>query len=89
MGNKELVLYLERKGPKRVAYFDFAPDMKAGGHVANPVWWDGAPPFHIIHYRNNRTSKPVPGDPPVMNKTGIDLWAADAKGRPWGLNSWE
>ena len=88
-GSKELVLCLERKGPKRVAYFDFSPDMKTGGHVANPVWWDGDPPKHIIHYRNNLTSPALPGQPPVMNKKGIDLWAADAKGNSWGINNWE
>ncbi len=83
-----MVQRLEQKGPKRVACFDFAPDMKTGGHVGNPVW-EGTPPSHIIYYRNNRGSKTGPGQPPVMNKDGVDLWAADSKGRPWGINSWE
>ncbi len=103
-GSKDLVYYLEQKGPKRVPYFDFAPDMKSGGHVANPVWWDGAPPSHIIYYRNN--VKPAgaapppaggggPGGPPVYAKSGVDMWCAgcnyDAafKESQWSINSWE
>jgi hypothetical protein len=88
-GSRELVQCLERKSPKGAPIFDFSADMKDGGHVANPVWYQGEPPRHILHYRNNRTSRPGPGQPPVMNKESFDLWTEDSKGNPWGVNNWE
>ncbi len=89
-GSKDLVYYMEQKGPKRTPYFDFAPDMKQGGHVVNPVWPDGAPPSHIIYYRNNiKPGGAAPpgggggggggggaGGPPVYHKSGVDMWCA-------------
>jgi hypothetical protein len=75
-----------------VPYFDFAPDMRTGGHVINPVWGpDGAPPADRVHYRNNRdfSGPPLPDQSPVMHRNGVDLWAADGAGHPWGVNSWK
>lgn len=91
-GSRDLVTFLERKGPKGVPYFDFSPDMKSGGHVINPVWGaDAESPKDVIHYRNNldRCAVRFPGAPPVMHPKGVDLWASDGKGKPWGINSWE
>jgi prepilin-type N-terminal cleavage/methylation domain-containing protein len=103
-GSKDLVYYLEQKGPKRVPYFDFAPDMKSGGHVINPVWGpDASPPSHIIYYRNNvKPAGSAPpaggggaGGPPVYHKSGVDMWCAGCNFDPaykesaWSISNWE
>ena len=86
-GSKDLVYYLEQKGPKRSPYFEFAPDMKAGGHIINPVWPDGTPPSDKIYYRNNVKPGVAPpaggggagggaGGPPIYHKSGVDMWCA-------------
>jgi prepilin-type N-terminal cleavage/methylation domain-containing protein len=74
-GSKEMAYALTAKGPKKLPYFEFQPDMLFQGHVVNPVWGaEGEPPSHIIFYRNNRTTvlstgaSPVGAPKPVSSK---------------------
>ena len=48
-------------------------------HLSNPAWPGAAWPRGVIHYR-------WPG---MRNPDAFDLWAADASGRPDGINNWK
>ncbi|HYE98269.1 MAG TPA: prepilin-type N-terminal cleavage/methylation domain-containing protein [Planctomycetota bacterium] len=100
-GSKELVYYLEKKGPRNQPYFEFQADQKHEGNIVNPVWGhDGEPPSNIIKYRNNVATKGLApkgggGMPPIYNKTKFDMWAAGCDFKPgnepslWSVNNWE
>lgn len=87
-GSAGLVTALASQGPKRVAYFDFPPEMLAGGHVVNPVWEGREGGLGVIHYRNNLQPITCPHPPPIP-ASAFDLWAADRHGRRHAINSWE
>lgn len=103
-GTKELAYYLQQKGPKKLAYFDFPQDMLSGGNVINPVYGDGDPPTNIIYYRNNAVTGSGSGgggggggggQPPVYHKSSFDMWCAGCnytganQTSAWSINNWE
>lgn len=68
-GSKELAYHLTSKGPKKLPYFEFQPDMLFNGHVVNPVWGaEGEPPSHVIYYRNNQSTVLSTGASPIGAK---------------------
>ncbi len=93
--SRGLSYVLARPGPKRIPYFDFAPDMlRPDGNVVNPVWPDAPPPQAYLYYRNNAARTGGAGAPPVFNRSSFDLWCAGADfdvRRPatqWSVNNW-
>jgi prepilin-type N-terminal cleavage/methylation domain-containing protein len=104
-GTKELAYYLQQKGPKKLAYFDFPQDMLSNGHIINPIYADGDPPTNIIYYRNNVAAGGAAGGggggggaaggPPVYHKSSIDIWCAGCnytgavQATQWSVNNWE
>ena len=102
-GSKELVYALKQKGRKKMAYFEFQPDLLNGGNVVNPTWADGDPPNNIIYYRLNQKSSgsAPPGgaggggnQPPVMRQSRFDIWCAGCDytsgvaATQWSVNNW-
>jgi prepilin-type N-terminal cleavage/methylation domain-containing protein len=102
-GSKELVYYLQQKGPRKQLFFDFTPDQLTNGNVVNPVHGaEGDPPSNIISYRINVRAgggppPPAAGGnmPPVYRKNSFDMWCAGCdypQGMPrclWSVNNWE
>jgi prepilin-type N-terminal cleavage/methylation domain-containing protein len=55
--SKDLAFYLQKKGAKQMAYFEFNPEQLDQGNIINPVWGkDGEPPSNWVYYRNNKGS---------------------------------
>ena len=96
-GTKDLQYYLTQKGPKRLSYFDFQPDMlDANLDIINPVYGpDGAPPTNKIYYRNNVAAIPSGGGMPpaqlgampVYKRNSFDIWCAGCDYTPGAVNS--
>jgi len=74
-GSSTLRACLHEPGPKKLPYFEFAPEaIDARGNIVSPVG-EGK----IILYR-------CPG---LHNPKSFDLWCEDRKGRSDGINNWE
>ncbi len=99
-GSADLVYRLKQVGPKRMAYYEFMPDMICADGAINPVCPTEPSPQGVIHYRNNvPTGAPGGGGggggPTVRNTRSFDMWAAGCNyntGNPtsaWEVNNWE
>jgi prepilin-type N-terminal cleavage/methylation domain-containing protein len=84
--SKDLAFYLQKKGAKQMAYFEFNPDQLDQGNIVNPVWGkEGDPPSNWIYYRNNKSTgagtgtgggAAAAGGAPVLHPNSFDIWCA-------------
>ncbi|MBI2931039.1 MAG: prepilin-type N-terminal cleavage/methylation domain-containing protein [Planctomycetes bacterium] len=88
--SSKLALPLKSLGGKKVAYFEFQPDMlDSSNNIKSRVHdWD------TIRYRNNAVNYPGNQlDASAHNKSSIDLWCSDCSGTQvspnTNVNNWE
>ena len=99
--SSDLAYRLKAVGPKKMAYYEFTPEMLTADGIVNPVWSSEPAPQGVIHYRNNVSAGAGGGGggggggPAVRNTKSFDMWAAGCNydtgnaSSAYEVNNWE